>query len=841
MCLLLVHNEVYTKRGKDMRSQLLIKISILFFAVILMSCGSSNSSNPIDIPPLQLDVQVESSKKVVSVIDERGGTVQGSTGSGQNYLLTLPAGGIGNTLDIGMTPVTSIGALDFVDELIGGVQFEPDGLQFNTPAMLEIALPGSTNYSQLYALAWEGNGTQVALKLFSIDSNNHIKLVVSHFSGVAIVKGDAKAAAQALNTQNSLSIEQRYVAKINQDVQNSMLTADPLDPDAYLDALSKAVDKFALKWLDDINALAQTDLSDADKLHTVFRELDAWNFNILFMTCSNIDCSNQLDAFHQGVNQVRSSMVKGLIGSFEQARDQKNDSEVARLLGEVSLLGDDYEPIFRSLLGLDAEKVLKDELIRLYARQLVIEVRDFPATITVGSDPVTFSIKLSLATSGAPVAHHKVSIGPEFEGCGEISHNGSTPTKDSLDLTTDDQGIIDGLMLAATISCNEPVDQTLFHLRAEDSFQSANGDFGQFFGRDEIYSAINADEQLVILPTGFPASLVQGGASVDFSVRFSLLSNDKPLSNAEVFIGPNNQGCATLNGSRGYDRYITDANGEVTGLTLAAGEDASCTAPIDRSLIYFKVTDAVAAAYTDSDKKLGREVIFEATHKAADFTLTGADWRFLVGVDTYYCDNIRTSCDAHTPENVSLFPQLPPAISESVSLSSTARGGTSANAQASVNFSVQTNTADGQLLTASFNSQIAIDLATGFDANPMPKSSNSATASVTENKGRIIFTIRNRARNYSLSWARTGFAAQSSSSGFAPRKAFFELRGPTSIASNQPGFENGLEMTGVLQPGSYSLNIYCQEGEHHGDIYNISPTAFNFSDSGSCSFNFSIE
>ncbi len=126
--------------------------------------------------PSKVSVTLDSAHvATASISADSGGTL-----SAGGATLTMPAGAVAETTSVTMTPVTKLGGL--TGQLLGAVQFQPDGLELLKPVTLTIDVPST---SDLQAFSYAGNGSDFHLYPLKVEAGTAI-LKLFHFSGYGV-------------------------------------------------------------------------------------------------------------------------------------------------------------------------------------------------------------------------------------------------------------------------------------------------------------------------------------------------------------------------------------------------------------------------------------------------------------------------------------------------------------------------------------------------------------------------------------------------------------------------------------------------------------------------------
>lgn len=127
------------------------------------------------------NVGLDHAAAVHDSISANGATLT-TTSHGVTYTLTIPAGAVQTPTEVTMTPVTGIDTLP-LEQLVGAVDLQPQGLVLGKAATLRIAVPHSAGPGLgLVGFDYEGDGEDLKA-LLPVDSTGSITLSIRHFSG----------------------------------------------------------------------------------------------------------------------------------------------------------------------------------------------------------------------------------------------------------------------------------------------------------------------------------------------------------------------------------------------------------------------------------------------------------------------------------------------------------------------------------------------------------------------------------------------------------------------------------------------------------------------------------
>jgi len=805
--------------------------------------------------------QLDTSKRTTKIIDADGGSVQVFSNVGLLYSLELPAGALGDDTSITVTPVTAVSNLAFVDQLLAGVQFEPDGLLLSRPATLTIDLPSDSDLSKVQTIGWDGAGENVHLQ-FSELSSNQATFVITHFSGVAVVESSQSLETSTINAAESMesstiTLESRFSVLIALDeaterqriclAENPNSTVPRLCPstdegaDAIIEAVITINRLHFSDWLNAIALLAPSALNSFEDYQHVGREFFAWQAFTQQKLCSvDPGCGVFLEEVEALQEQVVADIARGLKAEFQRSSEIPDDRKISDLLVNFALLDDDFVETYETIFGVPAESSLQAFAKLQYGKQLLIDVRNFPATQIQGGDSDEFSVRLAhrkrvvdaegnATIEETPLSGVSFTIGPKGEGCAVLAHGNIEEEDNLLTVTTDENGLVEGVSIKAAVECNSPANRSIVYLEVDDQVGSNSPYLGKV---DMLETSINPNELTVDL-FDFPAALHPGGEGVEFRIQLRLLSGP-PLVGVQFNVGPNSQGCATLSRTasdtnsgfsdiRGFASVTTDENGEVLGLSVTAGD--VCATPLDRSLIFVKVegTDPVLSTFSVFND-LDSEFVFEAIHQTPKLTIVSGAWdidmdaRASCNVPDADCKDDPPAERERSSENLVLLENK----SASVSVASEFA---TARASGSIQPEVSTINENGDALNVKITADLSIAGTVIASEVPDTRASSSADASVDS---AITFEVLENSVSYTAEWRKNGFVAENSI-GFD--NCFVRLSGVFFSEG-----ERTLNQTGTLEPGTYTLSFDCSIGLE----LNTRDDVTVHTNSGGATFDFSV-
>ncbi len=476
-------------------------VRLLILAPLLMllsACGGSgdNSGNgepDTKIDPVTVTPDLDRSLIATATITPAGGTIETTNSDGLVLSLNIPAGAVLQDTEITITPVTDIPNLPFGESVLAGLQFAPDGLLFAEPALLTIDLPPGTTSSTTLGIGWDGAGENTRLEFVEF-TDTQATIVISHFSGIAIIETLGNAFDAVVTAIEALAgnttLQAKYTAKMTKEnaiiIENICGNIDEIicfglggsantEQTQNFDAFEQARQEMILEnlplWLDEITVLAPDSTKSTADYQNVTEEFISWTHTGVGLLCGNTLCDlYPAGGYVERVNLIQMHIAKGIIATFERMLTTYDDRQVLNLIIDIVLLGDLIEGAILTELGLAADANLGQELRNRYARQLLIEVQDFPASLIQGGEPVGFSVRLMHQTdsTSTPLPGVIFKIGPDNEGCALLSYNDMSEVRGLLTVTTNANGVVEGLAVAAGDSCSEPVDQSKINFEVSD-------------------------------------------------------------------------------------------------------------------------------------------------------------------------------------------------------------------------------------------------------------------------------------------------------------------------------------------------------------------------------------
>jgi hypothetical protein len=120
-----------------------------------------------------------------ALVTTNGGAVGLLHPSGYYAVLTVPPFAVIEPVVVTMTAVTNLDGYPFASPCTAALKFEPDGLRFLSPALLEFHLSTNITAGEFATLGFQAEGKQLRLVPDAIGSN-YINIPLSHFSGIAV-------------------------------------------------------------------------------------------------------------------------------------------------------------------------------------------------------------------------------------------------------------------------------------------------------------------------------------------------------------------------------------------------------------------------------------------------------------------------------------------------------------------------------------------------------------------------------------------------------------------------------------------------------------------------------
>ena len=146
-----------------------------FALIVLTSCYET-------VPPPTGKPVIEANNIKTGAIGINGGKISSTASNGVTYTLIVPPDALTESVNISLTPISSMGNAPLASGVVGAVQMEPSGLQFRRAATLRIgAVPTVATGKKLIGFNTANDGSKFVLNLPNI-KNGATELSIYHFS-----------------------------------------------------------------------------------------------------------------------------------------------------------------------------------------------------------------------------------------------------------------------------------------------------------------------------------------------------------------------------------------------------------------------------------------------------------------------------------------------------------------------------------------------------------------------------------------------------------------------------------------------------------------------------------
>lgn len=166
------------------------------------SVAFAGSAAQTDVTPEAIQdvtVALDTDRAISQDVPLAGGTVRATGADGTTYSLSIPSNALSQATRITLIPVAQISSMPKAKGTTTtlGVQMEPSGLKFMSPATLSIAPAegAAIRTPEQIIVQWEGAGQHVTLAEAD-PSSTALKLTVHHFSGMGVLRSKAPIAVQ---------------------------------------------------------------------------------------------------------------------------------------------------------------------------------------------------------------------------------------------------------------------------------------------------------------------------------------------------------------------------------------------------------------------------------------------------------------------------------------------------------------------------------------------------------------------------------------------------------------------------------------------------------------------
>jgi len=120
------------------------------------------------------------------VIGPTGGTVTAGGPGATTAVLRVPAGALSRPTTITVRPTSTFASPGVLSAVVRGVDLEPSGLRFATPATLDLTVPGGAGSQPLVAVLWEDDPAAGAAVPWRTGPGGTVQIDVPHFSGAGV-------------------------------------------------------------------------------------------------------------------------------------------------------------------------------------------------------------------------------------------------------------------------------------------------------------------------------------------------------------------------------------------------------------------------------------------------------------------------------------------------------------------------------------------------------------------------------------------------------------------------------------------------------------------------------
>jgi hypothetical protein len=146
------------------------------------------------IEDLVLVPRADPNYSAATLISTNGGFLSITNTAGVAYILTVPPLSVAAPIGISMTLVTNIEGFPLTAGFGEAVTFQPDGFEFESPAILEIRYPTNIAGFEVASYSFSADGRELFLTPDRVTSNSVI-IPVMHFSGAGSGFGGKQAAS----------------------------------------------------------------------------------------------------------------------------------------------------------------------------------------------------------------------------------------------------------------------------------------------------------------------------------------------------------------------------------------------------------------------------------------------------------------------------------------------------------------------------------------------------------------------------------------------------------------------------------------------------------------------
>ncbi|MEP6754206.1 MAG: hypothetical protein ABJA67_01795 [Chthonomonadales bacterium] len=177
-------------------TKILSGLCVFIVLSTIIGCGGGGGSSPLGLSRVAVDAGRAGKK----TIGPDGGTVAATSASGVVYTLTIPAGALAETTDIGLYPVNSISSFPFANGMTAGFHLTPEGLYFSKPATLVVNLTSAVTADAVAGFAYSGDGAEIHQYPMDV-SGSILTFSILHFSGGGAGRTPAPACSSSGSAQ----------------------------------------------------------------------------------------------------------------------------------------------------------------------------------------------------------------------------------------------------------------------------------------------------------------------------------------------------------------------------------------------------------------------------------------------------------------------------------------------------------------------------------------------------------------------------------------------------------------------------------------------------------------
>ena len=299
---------------------------IVFIALtslfVLISCGGGGGvstgdgsvEQTIEFPrtanPLTVAVELNNTNSAQAAISAAGGSVELILTNGTRAVLEVPESALLSSVDIKLTEVKAIAGIPFAAGYESAVHFEPEGLRFLTPAVLQLFPAAGQSVSGLTGFSYHGLGAEFHLYPLEILSDS-VKFELMHFSGF----GAGNASSQEKKDQR--------------DNHPPSSDEDQANQDNDQEASQEKNYALMLAWWSTVNAQITQAISTEAVLEAAYVQYLSWYHALLKDPVSFGKLTSQRVLSEQGLGLA---LINALQRSYERCVSNTNVNEVGKIV-----------------------------------------------------------------------------------------------------------------------------------------------------------------------------------------------------------------------------------------------------------------------------------------------------------------------------------------------------------------------------------------------------------------------------------------------------------------------------------------------------------------------------